>query len=174
MGQIAETILGAARISRRYAEVLQTGIQPATAASKPRSATGVIDTNHPTFVYGHLSLYPARLLALVGRDPGAAAPPAGWEPLFRAGAACVDDPLGKVYPPFAEVAAMLLRGTDAAIEAVSRTDDATFAAVNPNEGSRDRFPTIGALANFYLTGHMMVHFGQVSAWRRCMGLPSAR
>jgi hypothetical protein len=35
------------------------------------------------------------------------------------------------------------------------------------------WPCIGAAFNFLLSGHVMVHMGQVSAWRRCMGLPAA-
>ena len=35
------------------------------------------------------------------------------------------------------------------------------------------FPTVGAAINFYLTGHVMMHAGQISAWRRCMGMPAA-
>jgi hypothetical protein len=38
---------------------------------------------------------------------------------------------------------------------------------------RDLFPTIGAAINFYLIGHVQVHLGQISAWRRGMGLPPA-
>jgi hypothetical protein len=32
---------------------------------------------------------------------------------------------------------------------------------------------VGALVSFYLGGHVMNHVGQLSAWRRAMGLPSA-
>ncbi|GJQ30175.1 MAG: hypothetical protein HBSAPP03_20590 [Phycisphaerae bacterium] len=174
MGQIADTILGAARISRRNAELLLVGIDPARAAMKPRGESGrVIDTNHPTFVYGHLCLYPPRLMALLARDATAITPPSAWEPLFKAGAACQDDLAGTIYPSFGTVSSHLLRATDVAIDALAHADDALLAKPNPNEASRDRFPTIGAVACFYLTGHMMVHLGQVSAWRRCMGLPSA-
>lgn len=174
MGLIAETILSATRISRFNAEKLLVGIDAATAGAKPRGAGGmVVDTNHPTFVYGHLSLYPARLFGFMGVDAKSVATPATWEPLFKAGAPCQDDPSGTIYPKFGEVSAFLLRATDEAIAVIAKTDDAAFQKPNPNEAARDRFPTIGTLANFYLTGNMMLHLGQVSAWRRCMGLPSA-
>lgn len=174
MGLIAETILSATRISRFNAEKLLVGIDGATAGTKPRGAGGkVVDTNHPTFVYGHLSLYPARLFGFMGVDVKNVATPATWEPLFKAGAPCQDDPSGTIYPKFGEVSAFLLRATDEAMSVIAKTDDAAFQKPNPNEAGRERFPTIGTLANFYLTGHMMLHLGQVSAWRRCMGLPSA-
>jgi hypothetical protein len=33
-------------------------------------------------------------------------------------------------------------------------------------------PTVGAAVNFMLGGHLQMHLGQVSAWRRAMGLGS--
>ena len=39
--------------------------------------------------------------------------------------------------------------------------------------SRELFPTLGAVVAFYLAGHVMNHLGQLSAWRRCIGLPPA-
>jgi hypothetical protein len=39
--------------------------------------------------------------------------------------------------------------------------------------SREMFPTLGAVVAFYLGGHVMNHLGQLSAWRRCLGLPPA-
>jgi hypothetical protein len=35
------------------------------------------------------------------------------------------------------------------------------------------FPTIGGAVNFLLVGHVQMHLGQVSTWRRVMGLGSA-
>jgi folate-binding protein YgfZ len=62
---------------------------------------------------------------------------------------------------------------DAACAYVRTLDDAVFARENPNEKVRSRFPTVGTAIAFMLTSHVMMHFGQVSAWRRCYGLPSA-
>lgn len=174
MGQVSDTISGAARVSRAYAERLLVGINAQDAHRKPLAQPGLrIDTNHPTFVYGHLALYPAKALTLLGRDPGDVLPPPGWEELFKAGAPCRDDADSNLYPGFADVTTMFFRATDAAMSAVSKVDDAILAKPNPNEQFRDRFPTVGVLTNFYLNNHVMMHLGQVSAWRRCMGLPAA-
>jgi hypothetical protein len=35
------------------------------------------------------------------------------------------------------------------------------------------FPTLGSVQTFYCGGHMMMHLGQMSAWRRMEGLGSA-
>jgi hypothetical protein len=35
------------------------------------------------------------------------------------------------------------------------------------------FPTVGAMLAFYMDGHVLMHMGQVSAWRRMQGMPPA-
>ncbi|CAG0949461.1 hypothetical protein PHYC_00111 [Phycisphaerales bacterium] len=173
MAQIAETILAGARLARGYSLALLKDIPHEKAGCKPRFGATVVDTNHPTFVFGHLCLYPPRVVTLLRCDVGAAQPPANWEALFKAGVPCQDDPVCTIYPSIEEVSAQFIRGTDAAIDAVSRSDDSALLAPNPNEASRDRFANLGQLFNFYLNNHVMMHMGQVSAWRRCFGLPSA-
>ena len=43
----------------------------------------------------------------------------------------------------------------------------------PPEMFRDRCPTVGALLAVWMTTHEATHNGQLSAWRRAMGLPPA-
>ena len=59
------------------------------------------------------------------------------------------------------------------METLAQTADEKFAEENRNERMRSRFSTVGAMHNFYTGGHFMIHMGQVSAWRRMMGLGSA-
>src|SRR4051812_11621375 len=79
MGQFLEMSLSGARRSRVYAEKLLAGIKPEQAARKPHFETGgaplMVDTNHPVFVYGHLALYPARVMKFAGLDGAALAAP---------------------------------------------------------------------------------------------------
>ena len=35
------------------------------------------------------------------------------------------------------------------------------------------FPTLGSMQAFYVGGHIMMHLGQISAWRRMQGLGAA-
>ena len=35
------------------------------------------------------------------------------------------------------------------------------------------FPLLGGRVLFMCNNHLMMHLGQISAWRRCMGLPAA-
>jgi len=177
VGQLIEVILTPARVTRGYMEKLLTGIRPEQAARKPRyetnAATITVDTNHPSFVIGHLGLYPARLLQLAGLDGTSVAAPAEWEPLFKAGVACQDDPNGKIYPAFDSLVAHYFKATDAVFSKLAQVDDAALLMPTPEERYRERFPLAGAALNFMINNHVMVHMGQLSAWRRCFGLPSA-
>ncbi|MCC6676336.1 MAG: DinB family protein [Phycisphaerales bacterium] len=177
MTAFSECLASAGRFGRGYAKILLAGIEPGRFARKPRFETSagvkVVDTNHPAFIFGHLSLYPARLFTLLGADAKSVEAPAAWGDLFKAGAACRDDVDGTIYPAMEAITTRFFSAYEAAVEHVKSVPDDVLARVNPNEQARDRFPTIGVLVNFYLNGHVMMHMGQVSAWRRCVGLPSA-
>jgi len=123
--------------------------------------------NHPAFVLGHLA-WAAGDVALdkLGLPPSC---PAGWKELFTMGAQPSAD--RSRYPSKAE----LLKGLEDAHarlgEAVTKASPETLAKPAP-ERIRDRFPTVGALLAALMTSHHASHNGQLSAWRRAMGLPS--
>jgi hypothetical protein len=172
MGQVANAILAPSRLCRMNAENLLKGITPEQFARFAAPGGVVVQSNHPAFVYGHLSLYFPRALTVLGQ-PAFANPPM-FEELFAAGKPCVDDPEGTKYPKMDAVLSHFNNGYEAAVAAVSKATDAELAKQNPIEGrSRDLFPTAGDALNFYLNAHVMLHLGQVSAWRRMVGLGSA-
>lgn len=177
MPAYADTLTAIAKFSVNYANILLPGIKPEQFARKPRfdtrSGANVIDTNHPAFVFGHLALYPARFITFTGGDSKMAETPAAFTDLFKAGAACHDDPEGTIYPKMEALTAEFTRTHNALVEHLRGVPDEVFARENPNAQARDRFPTIAVLASFYVGSHVMLHLGQISAWRRCMGLPSA-
>jgi hypothetical protein len=127
-----------------------------------------IQTNSPAWVIGHLGLYPARILArLEGKD--VPTDPQG-DAMFGGGSECKDDPAGTIYPPKSELMSRFNVGMQTVIEALPDIPESALNAPNPNERMRGSFPTLGAMTAFLLGGHTMMHLGQVSAWRRCMGL----
>jgi DinB superfamily len=177
MGQYLDMMLAGAKRARLYAEKLAVGIKPEQAGRKPHFEAGgapvMVDTNHPLFIFGHLALYPARIMKFAGLDGAACAAPAGWDDLFKAGVPCHDDPEGKIYPKWDVVLAQYYKGTDLMIAALEKADDKVLTAPTPDEKMRERFPLAGAAITFMLNNHVMMHMGQVSVWRRCFGLPSA-
>ena len=168
----AETLVRGGRISLGLADRLLADIKPETFARKPRFGGTVVNTNHPAFVFGHLALYPARWLSDAGLDPKPAVTPVGFQ-VFAAGQECRDDEAGTIYPPMKEIVETFKRVHTAALDQLGTLSDDKLRAPNPREGRiREMFPTLDGVLMFYVTSHMMMHLGQVSAWRRCFGLGS--
>jgi hypothetical protein len=55
--------------------------------------------------------------------------------------------------------------------AVDQLDDSQLDEPFPHESYRDVFPTIRHALTQVLVGHTAFHVGQVSVWRKAMGLP---
>ena len=177
MGHFIDIIVLGARRSRGYSEKLLVGVRPEQAARKPRfettGAATVVDTNHPSWVYGHLALYPSKAMERLGLDAGEAACPKEWTALFDQASTCVDDEKGTLYPKIDVLSKHYFRATDLALEALAKLDDAALLRETADERMRANFPVVGMAINFLLNNHVMMHMGQVSAWRRCFGMPSA-
>jgi hypothetical protein len=168
----AALVLNSATRAHGLAEALLDGVDPARAARFAQGTNGPIHANHAVFVYGHLSLYYARLIAMLGQDASAAAVPEHYQDLFKHGAECVDDADGSVYPPLEELAGHVKRGWEAAVAVVKACSDEQLDAETPDDNFRAMFPTVGDIANFLLNDHVMFHLGQMSTWRRAEGLGS--
>lgn len=174
MGNIADAILPSGNLSLRYAEMLLKDVKASDFAKFPSVGGKTVQTNHPAFVYGHLAMYPHRAMEMLGKPKGVTTPPEGWEALFKAGAECKDDPQGTIYPAMEKIVSFHKAAYEAAMAAIAEASDAQLSAPNPGEGRmKEMFPTVGALCSFIVAAHTMSHYGQVSAWRRCMGLGSA-
>lgn len=172
---VSKAIVPMGQLSMRYGHGLLKDI---SASSFARLATGNggerIKSNHPAWVYGHLAVYPSRMLELIGHADSAKLHDERFKTLFKDGTECLDDAAGTIYPPMAEIVERWDAGHKAVLAAVSETPDEVFARQNPTEGrAREMLPTVGAVVGFLLSGHPMSHLGQASAWRRFMGMPSA-
>ena len=169
LGNVIADSLG---LSVGYADRLLRGV---AADRFPRFAAPggvVVTSNHPAFIYGHLSLYAPKILRQIGHP--APAVPDQFEVRFSKDAACVDDPDLDLYPSLAEVVEFFTEGHRMVSGALRSTPDDVFQQPNPAEGRmRELFPTIGSVQAFYCGGHMMMHLGQMSAWRRMEGMPAA-
>jgi hypothetical protein len=171
MGSFANEIVRVAGPSLWMGQQLLKDVKPAIFARKPLAAGKSIDTNHPAFVYGHLSLYPAKLMQAMDLDPSSGAVPPAYAELFEAGKQCHDDPNGQIYPPMEEVTGNFFRAYNAVVEGIKTLPDETFARPTPGEGRmKEMFPQVGGFLLFMLGSHPMLHLGQVSAWRRFYGL----
>ena len=171
---IGDMIAASCSLGVMYAERLLTDVSATDFARFARPGGQVVTSNHPAFILGHLSLYGPRIIEQLGGDASAVCLPEDFASLFAKGATCQDDPDGTIYPAMDMIVERFFRGFRAAQETLRSTDDATFMEENPEGGRlRELFPTTGAMHAFYVSGHMMFHLGQMSAWRRMMGMDAA-
>ncbi len=168
MGKISAALLPPARMAMGYADALLKDIRPQDFARFAKS----VSANHPAFCYGHLAIYPDRFLELLGRADVARIDPV-YNELFGAGKECKDDPAGTIYPPMEAIIARFKQRHEAALAILTETTDDELEKQNPSEQGRTRLPTMANVAAFYFGPHVMMHLGQVSTWRRMMGLGSA-
>src|SRR5262249_42971329 len=160
---IGQLIASSASLSLINAERQLAGVTPDKFARLARPGGVVVKTNHPAWVFGHLAVYPARIMEQLGLPHGETGYPPTYEALFKNGTECCDDPDGSIYPPMQDVTKLFFSGYKAAMAAVSAAPDEKLLAVNPNEGRmRELFPTLGGMLIFYLTGHTQNHLGQIS------------
>src|SRR5262245_5409441 len=103
MSHVGPIIAASGRLGLMTAERLLNGITPESFARLARPGGQVIQSNHPAFVFGHLSLYPTRIMTALKLPPGATAYPARFDSIFKSGSHCHDDPDGTIYPPMKEL-----------------------------------------------------------------------
>ena len=155
-----------------YAERLLRDMPINEAAQFARPGGQLVESNHPCFIIGHLSLYAPKMLEQLDQ-PGLVIP-AGFTEVFDKTAVCQDDPDGTIYPPFEAVTAFFLAGHQQLLTVLRAADPVLFDRENPADGPlKKRFPTLSSVQAFYCGGHIMMHLGQLSAWRRMHGLPPA-
>lgn len=171
---IGEMIAASCSLGIMYAERLLTDVPAAEFARFARPGGQLVISNHPAFTLGHLCLYSCRLVTNLGGDLEAARVPEDYPCLFSKDATCQDDVDGTIYPAMDVLVDKFFAGYRAAVDVLRSTGDEAFRQTNPEEGRlRELFPTMGAMHAFYVGGHMMTHLGQMSAWRRMMGMGAA-
>lgn len=128
--------------------------------------------NHPAWTLGHL-VTGADLLA---QDLGLPHElPDGWEELFARrgpGDPRLPDTDPAAYPGRAELLDALRRQHTRVAAAIRDADDAAWAQEADWAFGRD-LPTQADSTVFMAITHETLHLGQLAAWRRARGLPSA-
>ena len=108
-----------------YSERLLKDVTPQQFARFAAPGGVVIESNHPAFVFGHLSLYGPRILTQLNLP--APTIPEGFEAAFSKDAKCVDDPSGTVYPSMDAVVKFYFEGYRAAVSALKRLRPSRFS-----------------------------------------------
>ena len=127
---------------------------------------GVI--NHPAWTLGHLAFVADYLAITLGAESSL---PDGWADHFPTGGTPSGDAAD--YPSKEAILGQLAAQHERATQLVAEADPTVFEQAFPDERIRGRFPTIGDFTAFLMTSHEASHLGQISAWRRAMGIGSA-
>ena len=167
---LGNSIADSLRLSLRYSEVLLKDVPEETFGKFAANDGGVIESNHGAFVFGHLSLYASEVLKHLGQDVPQI--PDGFAENFSKDCKCVDASAADL-PSMDAITKFYFDSWNVAMEKLREADDELLQQPNPSESMGKRFPTIGSMLNFYSSGHMMMHLGQFSAWRRMHGMGAA-
>jgi hypothetical protein len=146
-----------------YARLLSADIDEARMAEQP--AAGM---NHPAWILGHLAIctdYAAKVLGLEKQCPDQ------WHKQFGPGSTPTSD--RSAYPSKAELLAALAAGHERIAAAALNADPKRMASPHKVDIAFVKvwMPTLGDLLAHLMTTHPASHLGQLSAWRRTMGLP---
>ena len=122
--------------------------------------------NHPAWVIGHLTHACQMLSGTLGVPSWL---PADWAARYGTGSAPVAE-VGR-YEPKDRALALLRDAQLRLTQAVERMSDAKFDTPFPDPSYRDVFPTMRNAMTQVMVGHTAFHVGQLSVWRKAMGLP---
>jgi len=122
--------------------------------------------NHPAWITGHLVTSMEFGAKLAGASYKA---PDGWGDLFGMKSTPSDD--ASKYPDMATLLAELDKAVAAVTPSLELITADALAAQMPDEGFRQMMPTVGDGLTFLINGHIAMHVGQLSAWRRACGMP---
>jgi hypothetical protein len=122
--------------------------------------------NHPAWILGHLALTADGAVGVLG-DPKSL--PVEWAALFGSGSK--PSAARSTYPTKDELLRAVEQSYDQLRQKAAGATQEQLSQPPPDPRAKERFPTVKELLAFILTGHVGVHLGQLSAWRRMIGLP---
>ena len=126
----------------------------------------LVGVNHPAWTLGHLAVTAEKGATLLGGKPEL---PEDWWPLFGPGSKPTSE--RSEYPSKAE----LVQAAESAFErfrnAAAEATTEQLSAPSSHPRTKRMLPLVKDLAAFLLTGHFGIHLGQLTMWRRMIGLP---
>jgi hypothetical protein len=122
--------------------------------------------NHPAWILGHLAYSADGGRALLGAEKKL---PATWTTHYGPGSKCSG--LRSDYPSKDDLVNAVCDGFERLREEAAAATGQQLSKPSANPRMKDALPTIKDGVAFLLTGHLGVHLGQLSTWRRMIGLP---
>ncbi len=126
----------------------------------------VAGVNHPAWILGHLAWTADGALGMLGAQK---ALPAEWETLFGRGS----KPSAQrgLYPAKDDLWRAVEQGYQQVRQKAATASPEQLSRPTTNPRAKETLPTLKEMVAFLMSGHMGVHLGQLSSWRRMIGLP---
>lgn len=160
MSAVMEGILRAWDDNLAYCQRLMKDIPADQMTHQPRP-----DMTHPAWVLAHLGVYHPVMLAMVrGRSF-----PDPKDHRYGFKSAAVDDP--NEYPAKDELLASFEKHHHEIGQALRAGGEAVMEMPTTLERWKSKMPRNGHVLPHLMLAHESTHLGQVSAWRRVLGLP---
>ncbi len=126
----------------------------------------VAGVNHPAWVLGHLAWTADRALEMLGAPETL---PADWAALFGRGSQPTTS--RALYASKDELLRAVEQGYQQLRQSARSASSEQLARRTTNPVAKETLPTSKELVTFLMSGHFGVHLGQLSTWRRLIGLP---
>ncbi len=142
----------------------QFGAQPFPTGSTLPDGSPRPLMNHPAWIVSHLNIYMPIIGALLTRKPFEDPSDHPFGPKSE-----ISD-LKLVYPPRERLIADYARMHAEVETALKAADPTVLTETNPLERWRTMHPRVGDMLVTLVVKHESTHLGQLSAWRRAMGM----
>ncbi len=149
--------------NHHYAHQLLEAIPEEKMADQPAGLP-----NHPAWTIAHLSISGNYLLipALGGKPLDLP----GWDQKYGYGSKPSND--RSLYPAKTELLHVYDEVHRIVADGIQNSFDNIVGVVTPDEGMRSYFPTLDKMVAYMTSIHEANHLGQLSDWRRAMGMKS--
>lgn len=124
-----------------------------------------LPTNHPAWTFSHMNIYLPVIQAVIKGEP--------FEDTkgHRFGQESQPQSDPSLYATRDEILQEWVNGHEQVCELLSNSTDAVFEQPIELERWREIMPNAGILLPYLMLNHENQHLGQISTWRRVMGLP---
>lgn len=145
-----------------YLRAQVADVEPADMVAQPPGVP-----NHPAWTLGHLTYSCQKLGSCIGLEPWLA-------PEYRQKHAGQSVPVADIRAYDSKVVALgrLADGQQRITRAIEALNDGELDAPLPDPTYLRHFTTVRLALTQVLVGHTAFHVGQISVWRRAMGLPA--
>jgi len=124
--------------------------------------------NHPAWILGHLTFVAHRAEVLI--TGGEVDLPESFVKQFGPGSKLTANRTD--YPSKIDLVRMLDESHERLQRTVAAATPEQLSKPSQHPRTKDKLPTINELVAFLMTGHFAVHLGQLTVWRRTIGLPA--